>query len=160
MIHPIWCFVEGGLLVPSGLQADTVGPVDVAVIAFEGNRFDGQVVPALRELQHKETVRILDLAFVSKASDSSVTVVELTDPGVAETLRQVTDAQFDLLSDEDLRTVSDSLANSSSALVVAWENTWAARLAAAVRGSEGELVLLERVPREEAGAAIASLDGN
>ncbi|MEU2824585.1 DUF6325 family protein [Streptomyces bacillaris] len=152
--------MEGGLLVPSGLQADTVGPVDVAVIAFEGSRFDGQVVPALRELQQKETVRILDLAFVSKASDSSVTVVELTDPGVAETLRKVTDAQFDLLSDEDLRTVSDSLANGSSALVVAWENTWAARLAAAVRGSEGELVMLERVPREEVVAAIASLDGN
>ncbi|MFJ3559753.1 hypothetical protein ACIPRM_28765 [Streptomyces anulatus] len=79
-------------------------------------------------------MRILDLAFVSKASDSSVTVVELTDPGVAETLRQVTDAQFDLLSHEDLRTVSDSLAIGSSALVVVWENTWAARLAAAVRG--------------------------
>ncbi|MFI1933535.1 DUF6325 family protein [Streptomyces sp. NPDC020330] len=145
---------------PSGLQADTVGPVDVAVIAFEGNRFDGQVVPALQELQQNETVRILDLAFVSKASDGSVTVVELTDPGVAETLLQVTDAQFDLLSNEDLRTVSDSLGDGSSALVVAWENTWAARLAAAVRGSEGELVMLERVPRDAVVEAIASLDGN
>ncbi|MET8725883.1 MULTISPECIES: DUF6325 family protein [Streptomyces] len=143
---------------PRGLQADTVGPVDVAVIAFEGNRFDGRIVPALRELQLNETVRILDLAFVSKARDSSVAVLELSDPGVAETLRQVTDVQFDLLSDEDLRTVSDSLTQESSALVVAWENTWAARLSAAVRGSEGELVMLERVPREAVLEAISALD--
>ncbi|MFJ6512894.1 DUF6325 family protein [Streptomyces sp. NPDC091406] len=142
---------------PSDLQADTVGPVDVAVIAFEGNRFDGRIVPALRELQQNETVRILDLAFVSKARDSSVTVLELADPGVAETLRQVTDVQFDLLSDEDLRTVSDSLGEESSALVVAWENTWAARLAAAVRGSEGELVMLERIPRDAVVEAITAL---
>ncbi|WP_179892400.1 hypothetical protein [Streptomyces sp. rh34] len=54
---------------------------------------------------------------------------------MAETLPQVADAQFDLVSDEDLRTVSDSLGDGSSALVVAWENTWAARLAAAVRES-------------------------
>ncbi|MCQ1575516.1 MULTISPECIES: DUF6325 family protein [Streptomyces] len=145
---------------PRGLQADTVGPVDVAVIAFEGNRFDGRIVPALRELQLNETVRILDLAFVSKARDSSVAVLELSDPGVAETLRQVTDVQFDLLSDEDLRTVSDSLTQESSALVVAWENTWAARLSAAVRGSEGELVMLERVPREAVLEAISALDDN
>ncbi|MFQ6854704.1 DUF6325 family protein [Streptomyces sp. 35M1] len=145
---------------PRGLQADTVGPVDVAVIAFEGNRFDGRIVPALRELQLNETVRILDLAFVSKARDSSVAILELSDPEVAETLRQVTDVQFDLLSDEDLRTVSDSLTQESSALVVAWENTWAARLSAAVRGSEGELVMLERVPREAVLEAISALDDN
>ncbi|MFJ8885198.1 DUF6325 family protein [Streptomyces sp. NPDC102402] len=145
---------------PSGLNPDTVGPVDVAVIAFEGNRFDGGIVPALRELQQNATVRVLDLAFVSKADDSSVTVVELTDPGVAETLQQVSDVQFDLLSDEDLRTVSDTLAPRSSALVVAWENTWAGRLAAAVRGSAGEMVLLERIPRATVVEAIAALDGN
>ncbi|MFD4021831.1 DUF6325 family protein [Streptomyces sindenensis] len=145
---------------PRDLQADTVGPVDVAVIAFDGNRFDGQIVPALRELQQNETVRILDLAFVSKAGDSSVTVLELADPEVAETLRQVTDVQFDLLSDEDLRTVSDSLGAESSALVVAWENTWAARLSAAVRSSDGELVMLERIPRDAVVEAITALQGS
>ncbi|WP_371627538.1 DUF6325 family protein [Streptomyces sp. NBC_01116] len=132
--------------------------MDLAVIAFEGHRFDGQVIPALREPQQKKSVRIRDLAFVPKAPDSSVTVVELTGPGVAETLRQVTDAQFDLLSDEDLRTVSDALGDGSSALVVTCGNAWAARPAAAVRESEGELVMMERVLRDEVVEAIASLD--
>ncbi|MEV3933588.1 DUF6325 family protein [Streptomyces sp. NPDC049944] len=145
---------------PSGLNADTVGPVDVSVVAFEGNHFNGEIVPALRELQQDRTVRILDLAFVSKAEDGSVTVVELTDPAVAETLQQVTDEQFDLLSDEDLRTVSESLTPNFSALVMAWENTWARRLATAVRDSKGEVVMLERIPRETVIEAIAALDGN
>ncbi|WP_103759592.1 DUF6325 family protein [Streptomyces sp. SM10] len=145
---------------PSGLNADTVGLVDVSVVAFEGNHFNGEIVPALRELQQDRTVRILDLAFVSKAEDGSVTVVELTDPAVAETLQQVTDEQFDLLSDEDLRTVSESLTPNCSALVMAWENTWARRLATAVRDSKGEVVMLERIPRETVIEAIAALDGN
>ncbi|MFJ3600846.1 MULTISPECIES: DUF6325 family protein [unclassified Streptomyces] len=145
---------------PRGLQADTVGPVDVAVMAFDGNRFDGRIVPALRELQQNGTVRILDLAFVSKAGDGSVAVLELTDAEDSASLGQLTDVQFDLLSDEDLRTVSDSLTEESSALVVAWENTWAAQLSAAVRGSAGRLVMLERIPRDAVVEAVAALDGD
>ncbi|MFJ7416220.1 DUF6325 family protein [Streptomyces sp. NPDC098077] len=140
-----------------GLEADTVGPVDVAVIVFEGSRFRGDIVPALRELQHDATVRILDLVFVSKAEDGSVGFVELGDPQAAEALRQVTDVQFDLLSDQDLEKVSDGLTPGSSALVLAWENTWAARLATAIRESDGELALLERIPRDSVTEAVTAL---
>jgi len=35
---------------PAGLDADTIGPVDVAVILFEGNKFNGDVAPALSDL--------------------------------------------------------------------------------------------------------------
>ncbi|MFJ8822745.1 DUF6325 family protein [Streptomyces sp. NPDC102467] len=144
----------------SDLSADRVGPVDVAVVAFEGNRFNGDVAPALRELQQSGTVRILDLSFVRKTADGSVDVVELADQEVAEAFQQVTDAQFDLLSDEDLRAVADHLPPESSALVVAWENTWAARLATAIRASDGELLLMERIPRDTIAEAIAALDSD
>ncbi|MET7517457.1 DUF6325 family protein [Streptomyces sp. NPDC005480] len=143
---------------PSGLNADTVGPVDVAVIAFEGNQFNGDVAPALRELQQNGTVRILDLTFVRKAADGSVDVVELADEEVAEGFQQVADAQFDLLSDEDLQAVADDLPAESSAMILAWENTWAARMATAVRESRGELLYLERIPRGAVVEAIAALD--
>ncbi|QNS05104.1 DUF6325 family protein [Streptomyces xanthii] len=139
------------------IDAGTVGPVDVAVIVFEGNRFNGEVVPALQELQGDGTVRILDLTFVRKTGDGSVDVVELTDPAVAETFGQVAGARFDLLSDEDLRTVAEGLPPESSAAVVAWENTWAARLGAAIRGSGGEIVMLERIPRTTVAEAVAAL---
>ncbi|MFF3492610.1 DUF6325 family protein [Streptomyces sp. NPDC002795] len=141
----------------SGLNADTVGPVDVAVLAFDGNRFSGDVAPALRDLQKDGTVRILDLCFIRKAADGSVDVVELGDPEVTELFQEVADVRFDLLSDEDLKTVSDNLPASSSALVLAWENTWAARLGTAVRNSNGQVLMLERIPRESVDEAIEAL---
>ncbi|MCQ4211457.1 DUF6325 family protein [Streptomyces longispororuber] len=143
---------------PSGLKVDTLGPVDVAVVAFEGSRFNGDVAPALRELQKDGTVRILDLSFMHKAEDGSVDIVELADEEVAEAFGQVADVQFDLLSDEDLRAVAENLPPASSAFVVAWENTWAARLATAVRESSGELLLLERIPRDAVVEAVTALD--
>ncbi|WP_420031446.1 DUF6325 family protein [Streptomyces sp. cg28] len=143
---------------PAGLNADRVGPVDVAVITFEGNRFNGDVAPALRQLQQDGSVRILDLSFIRKAEDGSVGIVELGDAELAQEFDQVTDAQFDLLSDEDLHSVADSLPAASSALVVAWENSWAARLAAAIDASNGELVALEHIPRDVVMRAVEALD--
>ncbi|MEV7729609.1 hypothetical protein AB0P15_33555 [Streptomyces sp. NPDC087917] len=35
--------------------------MDVAVVAFEDNRFNGEIMPALRELRENGTVRVLDL---------------------------------------------------------------------------------------------------
>ncbi len=40
---------RGRHVLPAGLDADTIGPVDVAVILFEGNKFNGDVAPALSE---------------------------------------------------------------------------------------------------------------
>ena len=143
---------------PSSLTADTVGPVDVAVIAFDNSRFNGDVAPALRELQDNGTVRILDLTFLRKDGDGSVDVVELSDSDVALAFERVTGTEFDLLSEEDLASVGAGLEPGSAAMVVVWENTWAARLGTALRGSHGRVVLLERVPRDAVVQAITSLD--
>lgn len=143
---------------PDTLTADTVGPVDVAVIAFPGNRFNGDVAPALRDLQDKGTVRVLDLTFVRKDTAGSTTVVELADSGLAGDFEKVTGQEFDLLSAEDLALVAEGMPAESSALVVVWENVWAARLAAAVRGSDGRVAALQRVPHETVATAIDALD--
>ncbi|MCX4777561.1 hypothetical protein [Streptomyces sp. NBC_01264] len=68
--------------------------------------------------------------------------------------------EFDLLSDEDLETVAQGLAPESSALVVVWENAWATRLASALRGSGGEVLFMERIPRDSVERAVAALDEN
>lgn len=46
----------------------TIGSLDVVVIEFQGNRFKGEIGPALQEIVVKGIVRILDLAFVKKDS--------------------------------------------------------------------------------------------
>ncbi len=143
---------------PVGLDADTIGPVDVAVILFEGNEFSGDVAPALSDLNDSGTVRIIDLAFVSKDDDESISYAEVADAAVADAFERLHDAHFDLLSEEDLNEIASGLKAGSSALVIVWENTWAGRIAAAIRASHGQLISQDRIPRETVLQAIAALD--
>jgi uncharacterized membrane protein len=143
--------------VPNLPDPDAIGPVDVAVIHFEGNRFNGDVAPALAELADLGIVHIIDLAFVLKDEDGSVTTIEVEDSEVAEAFAGLSDDHVDLLSDEDLEAFGEVLEPGSSALAIVWENSWAARLAAAVQGSKGEVVYMQRIPRESVQRAIAAL---
>jgi hypothetical protein len=135
----------------------TIGPVDIAVIVFEGNRFNGGVAPAIADLQGSGTVRILDLAFVTKAQDGTTGYVEATDSEVAAAFAGLADEELDLLSDEDLQGFADALEPNSSALAVVWENTWAARLATALRESGGEVLAQIRIPAANVAAALDAL---
>lgn len=139
------------------LNPDSIGPVDVALFVFEGNEFNGDVAPALVELQQNGTVRIIDLSFVHKDADGTTSYLEVEDAAVADAFAAITGDQLDLLSDTDLEYFASELSPDSSALVVVWENTWAARFAAAVRNSGGETVVLERIPREVVVTALEAL---
>jgi len=52
------------------------GPVEYVVIAFPGNRFKGEIVPAVAELVDTGIVRILDVAFIKKDADGNTTMFE------------------------------------------------------------------------------------
>ena len=139
------------------LQADRIGPVDVAVIAFDGNEFNGDIAPALADLQASGTVNVIDLAFVRKDADGSTAIVEVADDAVAAAFDRIADSQFDLLSEDDLTDLARGLEPESSAMVVVWENSWAARFASAVRQSHGRVAMLERIPHENVERAITAL---
>ncbi len=51
-----------------------------------------------------------------------------------------------LLSDDDLRQVSDIMADDSSAVVFVYENAWAAPMAPALRRAGGQLISNGRIP--------------
>ena len=140
------------------LQSEKIGPVDVAVIAFEGSELNGAVAPALTDLQASGTVQVIDIAFVRKDARGATSIIELVDDEVSEVFDQITDSQFDLLSEADLTDIARSLEPASAAMVVVWENSWAARFAAAVRASRSRVAMLERIPRENVERAITALD--
>lgn len=143
---------------PAGLDPGVLGPVDVALIVFQGDTFTGEIAPALAELQSSGIVRIIDIAFVSKAMDGSTTVLEVEDTGIARQMTPAGSEKFELLSDEDLAEAAAELEPGTSELVVVWENTWASRLARAVRESNGTLTALHRIPRHVVLDAISALD--
>ncbi len=134
-----------------------LGPVEYALIAFEGNRFNGAIVPALVDLVETGTVHIIDLAFIMKDADGDVLTLELDDlPDEAVDAFAALEYEVDdLLNAEDLLVEAEALTPGTSAALIVWENLWAARLAGAVREAGGELVEHGRVDPELVEAAMA-----
>lgn len=155
--------VPGRVTLNSGGRADgweqimTLGPVELAVVRFPGNKFKGEIVPALQELIANDTIKIIDLAFVMKGADGTAEALELASlPPDLATAFQALDGEVDgLLSEQDLESVAEDLPADSSAMLLVWEDTWATRLVDAVAGAGGELAALERVPRENVVLALA-----
>jgi Family of unknown function (DUF6325) len=134
---------------------DEIGPVDYAVIAFPGNRFRGEIGPALADLVEAGTIRIIDIAFVGKSADGDVVAFELTelDPDVQESLDKANVEVHGLLSEDDLTTTAAELDPDTSAALIVWENVWARRVTQAMRDAGGIPVAFERVPHEIVQAA-------
>ena len=80
-----------------------MGPVEYLIVEFPGNQFKGEIVPALNELVSNGTIRILDLIFIRKDADGSVTWNELSALPVEEaSLFNVLGSEFhDLMTEED-----------------------------------------------------------
>ena len=127
-----------------------IGPVEYGVVAFPGNQFKGEIAPALGDLVESGTIRIIDLAFVSKDTDGSIAAFELSD--IDEQVRRGLDAlgleATGLLGEEDLMDAAEDLEPDSSAAMLLWEDVWAAELASAMRGAGGELVAIGRIPHD------------
>ena len=142
---------------PVTIDPDTIGPVDVALIGFGGDAFNGEIAPALTELVEAGVVRIIDLAFVRKAADGSVSTIEVVDSEVQAAFAGLDADQHDLLSEEDLLEVGETLEPASAGLLIVWENCWAAKFAQAVRHANGVLVSQDRIPHDVVVRAIEAL---
>ena len=136
----------------------SVGPVEVVVVKYPGSKFNGKIAPALADAVAQGDVRILDLVFMTRPSEEEAEVVEIDDLDDDELgdFGKAAAAMVDLLSDEDLLAVAQSLDVGSSAIAIVFEHAWAARLVTAVRESDGEVVLNERIPARVVSEALAA----
>ena len=134
---------------------EEIGPVDYAVIAFPGNKFRGEIAPALSELVDAGTIRIIDVAFVGKNAEGDAVAMELMelDPDVQEGLDKAGVVVGGLFNQDDLMDVAADLPPETSAAVLVWENVWARKVTQAMRDAGGELVTFERLPHEVVQAA-------
>jgi hypothetical protein len=127
------------------------GPIDVVMLGFPGNEFNGGIAPALRQLVVDGLVRVIDLLFVYKDADGAIGSVELAGLGAdLEPSFVDLDGQLGggLLDAEDVEDAAAGLEPNSSVAVVAVENLWAIPFINAVRESGGELIDQARVPSE------------
>jgi hypothetical protein len=129
---------------------EEIGPVDYAIIGFPGNRFKGEIAPAIGDLVDAGTIRIIDIAFVGKDEEGNAVAMELIelDPDVQSALESLGVEVSGLFSEDDLMGVAEGLEPNSSAALLIWENVWARKVAQAMRDAGGELLAFERIPHD------------
>ena len=135
----------------------TLGPVSYTVIAFPGNKFNGNIVPEIGKLVANDVVRILDLVFVMKDDQGDTISLEFDQMDELAAFGDMDGEVGGLVNAEDLDHVAANLPENNSALVIVWEDLWAKPLVEALRGSGGILVDSARIPADLVEAAFEEL---
>ena len=138
-------------------ELETMGPIDYIVVEFPGNRMTGEAFPLLVDLVDRGLIRIIDLVFIRKDADGSVTALDISDidrDGSLD-LAVFEGATSGLLGSDDLEEAAKALEPNSSAGVLVYENVWAAPFASALRRGGAQLVAGGRIPVQ---AILAALD--
>jgi uncharacterized membrane protein len=127
-----------------------MGPVEFVVVGFEGNRFSGEIIPELEKLRASNLIRVLDLAFVSKDKEGTITRFELTDLPEFDYERMTLDIDAgDWIAEDDVSDIGENLPNESSVAVMLVEHLWATPLQQAVLRANGRLIAGGLVPHEK-----------
>jgi uncharacterized protein DUF6325 len=126
----------------------SIGPVEYIAIAFPGNKFSGEIVPAIKELQDAGTIRVLDLVIISKDGGGNVTGIELSEasPEQQAALAVLGIERRNILGQEDVEDIGSALDPNSTAGLMIWENVWAAKFAQSLRAADGILIANGRIP--------------
>lgn len=144
------------------VEVEETGPIDYLVVEFPGNRMTGEGLPILLDLVDRGLIRVLDLRFVSKDQDGTLTAVEISDlqAGGDVDLSVFEGAASGLLGQDDLDELGSVLDVGSSAAMLVYENVWAAPFAAALRRGGAQLVATGRIPIQAILAALDEQDSN
>ena len=136
-----------------------MGPIDWLLLEFD-QPLTGHAAPPLMDLVDRGLIRILDIMFIRKLSDGSVQAVEISDLPADEAVHVTV---FDglatgIMGEEDLAVAGEALEVDTRAIMLVFENTWAARFAVAVRVAGGVLVDQGRIPVQSIVGALEELD--
>jgi hypothetical protein len=140
---------------------DELGPIDIVVIAYPaGAPMTGEAIPIFLDLVDRGIIRVLDVLFVKQNDDGSVSGFEATDLD-GDTLgdfKVFEGASSGLLGEHDVAAVGEALEPGSAAVMIVYENRWAAPFAAAVRRNGGVMVANQRIPAQDLMDALDTAD--
>lgn len=138
----------------------TYGPVDFLALEFEGNKFKGEVLPALLELVEQKVVRVIDLIIILKDADGELIVRELQqlEPELVAVFDPLDVTVSGMISTQDTEMIGAALNNNSTAAIMLFENLWAVKFKEAVLAAEGRVIVQERIPHEVVLEALGELE--
>jgi hypothetical protein len=137
-------------------ELDAMGPVSYLVVEFPGNKMTGEGLAALVDLVDLGIVRVLDLVFVMRDTDGSITAMELRDiDGDGELdLTVFEGASSGLLDPSDLEQAGSVLEEGASAAILVFENSWAIPFMRGIRNGGAEVIAAGYIPADDLVAAL------
>jgi Family of unknown function (DUF6325) len=140
---------------------EELGPIDIVVIAYPADApMTGEAVPIMLDLVERGIIRVLDVLFVMQSEDGTFSGFEARDldaKGVGD-FREFEGATSGLLGEDDVATASEALEPGSAAVMIVYENRWAAPFAAAVRRNGGVVIDNQRIPVQDVIEALDAVE--
>ncbi len=136
-------------------DASEMGPIDFLMMEFDGDRLTGESLPLLVDLVDRGIIRILDLVFVRKTGGvvSTLTIADIeADEGLDLTVFE--GAWSGLVDGDDIDEAGQVLADGRVAVLLVYENSWAAPLVGALRRSGAQVVGGGRITVDELVGAL------
>ena len=148
-------------MMPDQRQA-AFGPVDFVVLEFPADADTKGCADAIMDLVERGVIRLYDLLVIRKALDGSYSGVDLTDVTSAGVggFTAFEGARSGLIHDDELRTAAEVVQPGTMAVLIVFENTWAAPFVAAARDAGGELIASQRIPAPQVLEALDRLDAS
>ncbi|KAA3637463.1 MAG: DUF1269 domain-containing protein [Armatimonadetes bacterium] len=136
---------------------EVTGPIDFLLLEFPDQEPTGETAGALVDLVERDIIRLYDLAAIRKGADGSVSAIEIAsvDPdgfGLFE------GAQSGLLGSDDIEEAAAAMEPGTVAVLIVYENRWAAPFVAAAMNAGGQVVASARIPAQDIIEALDSLD--
>ena len=145
----------------SAEELEELGPIDYLVVEWPDRQPRGEAAPLLADLVDRGLIRVIDLAFIAKGEDGSVTMLDIAAlADDSDDFGELVGASSGLLSEEDAKEAATALDPGTSAAVLVYENVWAAPFAVALRRSGAQLVANGRIPVQAVLAALDAAEGS
>ncbi len=136
---------------------DVYGPIDFVLVEFPGDKLTGEAGQAVVDLVESGIIRLYDLIVISKDTDGTMSVLELTEDD-AGGFSVFAGARSGLLGDDDAREAAAAMQPGTVAALIVFENRWAVPFIRGVRNSGGELIASARIPSDDVMAALDALE--
>ena len=116
-----------------------LGPLEYIIIGCPGGQFTTEIVPELHAIQEKDLIRVVDLLFLRKDAQGTVTVLEVKDLNDEElaTFGILKNNLMGLITHEDIMALSNAVPVDTSAVVLLLEHLWIGSLEKAIERANG-----------------------
>jgi len=139
---------------------DVIGPIDSVLLDFDAEQPLGEVTDALLRLIDAGLIRLYDIVTIRKDAAGEVAGIDVADLDDRVGLAALAGARSGLLDDDDIAEAGAVMAPGTAALLLLYENAWAAPVVAATRRAGGVAFAVSHVTGQQINDALDALEAS